>query len=127
MKCNKDCFNCPYPDCGVFTKPSESKQPAKPRIRDKAKKAAYMRAYRAANKEKLSAYYKEYFSKNKQYFRDYYKANREKICAQKRERYRNNTEKLRAYSMAARERKKEEQLTERNVTTHRKAPAALER
>ena len=63
MKCNKDCFNCPYPDCGVF--PREPKQPTKPISSDKAKTAAYMRAYYEANREKICARQRENYRKSR--------------------------------------------------------------
>ena len=77
--CNKDCFNCPYPDCINDCMDHEDYVEAAERDRElrstpeKRKLAAQQRAYREANREKLAAQK-----------RAYYEANREKVAAQQR-------------------------------------------
>ena len=81
LRCNKDCFHCPFPDCinddldhedykelariereEIFTKTEKQR-----------KVAAAQKAYREANREKVAAAQKAY-----------YEANREKVAAAKK-------------------------------------------
>lgn len=70
--CNKDCFNCPHPDCindeldyadYVEVAKRERALRATP---DSEKKAAYNAAYYEKNREKLAAYQKAYYEKNRE-------------------------------------------------------------
>lgn len=66
----------------------------------KARKAAYMKAYREANREKLAAREKAYYETNREKYLAQmiarHKANREKRLAQMKARYKDNREKAAA-------------------------------
>ena len=87
--CNKDCFNCPFPDCINDEMDHEDYIAAAARDKElrstpKSKKvAAQKKAYYEANREKVAAQQKAY-----------YEANREKVAAQKKAYYEANREKL---------------------------------
>lgn len=84
--CNKDCFNCPFPDCvnddgldwneykearereGLFLTPEEKKLAAKQRAYYEANReeiAAKQRAYREANRGAYNAYMRDYMRRKR--------------------------------------------------------------
>ena len=82
--CNKDCFNCPFPDCVLDELDAEDYRKAKevddllhPKTKQQKKLAAQKRAYYEANRDKLAAQK-----------RAYYEANRDKVAAQQKEKRR---------------------------------------
>ena len=92
--CDKDCFNCKFPDCiydGMeyedYVEQSE-RDKALTETPERKKLAAQQRAYYEANREKLAAQQRAYREANREKIaaqkRAYYEANREKIAAQKR-------------------------------------------
>ncbi len=104
--CNKDCFNCPYPDCINDQMDHEdyieaSKRDKELRSTPKSKKlAAQKKAYREANREKVAAQQKAYREANREKVaaqqKAYREANREKVAAQKKAYYEANREKVAA-------------------------------
>ena len=92
--CNKDCFNCPYPDCINDCMDHEDYVEAAERDRElrstpeKRKLAAQQRAYYEANREKVAAQQRAYREANREKLaaqkRAYREANREKVAAQQR-------------------------------------------
>ena len=79
MSCNKDCFNCPFPDCSRDEKADINEQ---------------KRRWRQNNPEKYKAIRRRYYLNNleieKERRRDYYRRNKEKIIEAKRERRNRN-------------------------------------
>ena len=81
-KCNRDCFNCPYPDCINDEMTAEDYQEALQRDRvtlnsnEKLKLNEKKRAYYAENRERRLAWQ-----------RDYYQANRDHIRAMRKAHY----------------------------------------
>lgn len=84
--CNRDCFNCPYPDC-VLDEPMSAEEYAEAREREellkdpKARKlAAKQRAYYEANREELAAKQRAYREANREeynaYMREYMRRRR---------------------------------------------------
>ena len=82
--CNKDCFNCPHPDCICDDLDAEDYRKAKeidkllhPQTKHQKKVAAKQRAYREANRDKLAAQRRAYYEANRDkcnaYMRNYYK------------------------------------------------------
>ena len=108
--CDKDCFNCKFPDC--IYDGLDANDYAETSARDKIltqtpeqkKLAAQQRAYYEANKEKLAAQQRAYYEANKEKLaaqkRAYREANKEKLAAQKRAYYEANKEKLAAQKRA---------------------------
>ena len=88
MKCDRDCFNCPYPDCIEDEMTAEDYDEARERDKEilfrksgKQKKiAAKQKAYREANREEIAAKQKAYYEANREkynaYMRDYRKKRR---------------------------------------------------
>ena len=79
--CNRDCFNCPHPDCILeelsaedYQAQREAEKAAFPKTLAGRKLAAKQRAYYEANREEIAA---------KQ--RAYREANREEIAKRRRE------------------------------------------
>ncbi len=90
MTCDRDCFNCQYPDCicddmtcedwrGDLEEYIAPKTAAQRRIADykakyyaenKERIAAYSAKYRAENKERIANYNAKYYAENKELFRD---------------------------------------------------------
>ena len=77
--CDRDCFNCKFPDCiydgleyADYVEQAE-RDKALTETPQKRKLAAQQRAYREANKDKVAAQK-----------RAYYEANKDKVAAQKR-------------------------------------------
>ena len=105
--CNRDCFNCPFPDCVLETleaedyrmqreaaellkTPEQKKIAAKKRAYYEANRdeiAAKKRAYREANRDEIAAYQRAYYEANRDEIaakqRAYYEANRDEIAAKK--------------------------------------------
>lgn len=52
MTCNKECFNCPYPDC-IEGAPAQDRQ-------------EYFREYRAKHKDEIRAQKRDWYAKNKE-------------------------------------------------------------
>ena len=86
--CNRDCFNCPHPDCILETLEAadyqaqrQAEKAAFPRTQKQRKLAAKQRAYREANREELAAKKRAYYEANREELaakhRAYYEANRE--------------------------------------------------
>ena len=102
--CNRDCFNCPYPDCILEELEAEDyaeqrrieREIVNPKSKRQEKRTAYQRAHYEANREKLTAYR-----------RAYREANREEIAAKQRAYYEANREKLAAYQREYRRKRKE--------------------
>lgn len=73
MKCNQDCFNCPFPDCIEDEMTASDYDEARERDREiifpKSRKekelAAKQKAYREANREKRNAYMRDYRKKRR--------------------------------------------------------------
>ena len=100
-KCNRDCFNCPFPDCIL---PDE--EMTKEEIRRAQKRAYYYRnkdkvnaasvAWAKANADKVREAAKRRRQadpeKYRTHCRNYYNANRERILAQKRAAYQRKKE-----------------------------------
>ena len=75
--CNRDCFNCPFPDCMLETLEAEDYRMQREaaellKTPDQKKIAAKQRAYREANRDEIAA--KK---------RAYYEANRDELAAKK--------------------------------------------
>ena len=101
-KCDKDCFNCPYPDCIVDNDGSESRdidkilglrkkklEYSKKYYRDHIEeRREYGRAYYRKHKDSMYAYQKEWREKNRERhnanMRAWYAKNRERVQAQRR-------------------------------------------
>ena len=94
MNCNRDCFNCPFPDCIEDEMTAADYDEARERDREiifpKSRKekqiAAKKKAYREANREEIAAKQKAYRE-----------ANREEIAAKKKAYREANREKYNAY------------------------------
>ena len=73
MKCDRDCFHCPFPDCVEDEMTAEDYDEARARDKeilfrksDKQKKiAAKQKAYYEANREKYNAYMRNYLKKRR--------------------------------------------------------------
>lgn len=84
--CNEDCFHCPYPDCvrddltaATYAELAElEKTIINPPTAAQAKVAAYKRAYREANKEKVTAKQRAYYAAHKDKWREYNRRSRAK-------------------------------------------------
>jgi len=92
--CDRDCFNCKFPDCiydGMeyedYVEQSE-RDKALTETPERKKLAAQKRAYYEANKEKVAAQQRAYREANREKLaaqqRAYREANREKLAAQQR-------------------------------------------
>lgn len=95
MTCNRDCFNCPYPDC-ICDEESQDDIDAAER-RDEAiqigwssaeKELRRKREYRRTHREQAIAASRAYYATHKEYVSkkhaEWYKANKERILAQQR-------------------------------------------
>ncbi len=110
--CDKDCFNCKFPDCIYDGMDYADYLEQAERDKDltetpkKKKLAAQKRAYREANREKLAAQKRAYYEANREKVaaqqRAYREANREKRAAQQRAYYEANREKIAAQKRAKR-------------------------
>ena len=109
MICNMDCLHCIYPDCRNDQLTPDDYKASTERDRDSVqdnrdakgqRRAAYQKAYRAANRDKLAAYQKAYRAANRDkraaYQKDYDAANRDKRAAQQKAYYAANRDKLAA-------------------------------
>lgn len=78
MKCNYDCFSCPYEDCINDSNPTteEIEIIGDDGRKTPAKKREYMRDYYKEHKEKIRAYNRQYRAKHRdklnKYRNDYY-------------------------------------------------------
>lgn len=70
--CNKDCFNCPFPDCVLDELDAEDYRKAKevddllhPKTKQQKKAAAQQKAYYEANRDKYNAYMRSYYKRSK--------------------------------------------------------------
>ena len=117
--CNRDCFNCQFEDCILEEGPNIAEYRELALIDkslfetpEKRKSAAYQRAYREANREKVLARQRAYREANHERVaashKVYYEANREKVLAYQKAYYEANREKVAAYRRAARAKKKAE-------------------
>lgn len=70
--CDRDCFNCPHPDCILDNARKRG-------YRDPEKRREYLRAWREKNRERTN-----------EYQREYYKRHREEILERAREKRRIN-------------------------------------
>lgn len=103
--CDKDCFNCPYPDCILdelnaedyvttdrldveFSKTEAQKSKAERDREWRRKNKDKLAAQRDANKEKMSAYGRAYREKNKEREsarkKAWYQANKARISAKRK-------------------------------------------
>ena len=82
--CNKDCFNCQYPDCVLdeldaedYRESSQRDMALKERTDKQRKVAAQKKAYYEANRDKVAAQRKAYREANRDkynaYMRNYYR------------------------------------------------------
>lgn len=88
MKCNMDCFNCPYPDCWkdkrVLKEPK--KRGRKKSLegsyydRHKEERRAYQNEYNASHRKERRAYQTEYYKNNTEYAKEYSKKHYRKLC-----------------------------------------------
>ena len=94
--CNRDCFNCPHPDCILeelsaedYQAQREAEKAAFPKTLAGRKLAAKQRAYYEANREEIAAKQRAYREANREelaaYQRAYREANREEIAKRRRE------------------------------------------
>ena len=94
--CNKDCFNCPFPDCVLDELDAEDYRKAKevddllhPQTKHQKKLAAQQRAYYEANRDKVAAQQRAYREANRDKLaaqqRAYYEANRDKVACRRKE------------------------------------------
>ena len=106
--CNKDCFNCQYPDCVLDELDAEDYRESRERDRllkqrtDKQRKAAaQQKAYREANRDKVAAQQKAYYEANRDKVaaqqKAYREANRDKVAAQQKAYREANRDKYNAY------------------------------
>ena len=70
--CNKDCFNCQYPDCVLdeldaedYRESSQRDRALKERTDKQRKAAAQQKAYREANRDEYNAYMRNYRKRSK--------------------------------------------------------------
>ena len=92
--CNRDCFNCPHPDCILEELEAEDyaeqrwieREIVNPKSRKEKEIAAKQRAYREANREELAAKQRAYYEANREkwnaYLREYRRKRKEKANAQ---------------------------------------------
>jgi len=98
--CDRNCFCCPYPDCVDDTMTPDdvetSRQIEKDFIRPqkKARDPEKQKAYREANREKLSAYHRQYLKTHKEQRKAYYAAHREEKIIWQRAYYAAHKEEL---------------------------------
>ena len=100
--CNKDCFNCQYPDCVLdeldaedYRESSQRDRALKERTDKQRKAAARQKAYYEANRDKVAARQKAYRE-----------ANRDKVAAQQKAYREANRDKYNAYMRNYRKRSK---------------------
>ena len=62
MVCDKDCFNCPYPDCILRNEKEYKKQ----NIGLPAYSKEYQKAYREKNREKLRNNHKRWYEQHRE-------------------------------------------------------------
>ena len=116
MTCDRDCFNCQYPDCICDDMTYEDwredfEEYIAPKTAAQRRKADYNAKYRAENKERIAAYSAKYYAENKErianYNAKYYAENKERIAANQ-EKYRaENKERIDAYQAKYRAENKE--------------------
>ena len=95
MVCNRDCFNCPHPDC-ICDEETQADIDAAER-RDQAIQAGWSRAekelrrereYRRTHREQAIAASRAYYAANKEHVKEqhaaWYRANRERVLAQQK-------------------------------------------
>ena len=95
MTCNRDCFNCPYPDCICDEETPDDIDAAE--RRDEAIQAGWSsaekelrrkREYRRTHREQAIAASRAYYATHKEYVSkkhaEWYKANKERILAQQK-------------------------------------------
>ena len=95
MKCNRDCFNCPFPDCVEDTLDAEDYRLARqierevilPKTKREKEIAAKQRAYYEANREEIAAKQRAYREANREkynaYMRGYLRNRRKKNAEDK--------------------------------------------
>ncbi len=94
MDCNRDCLNCPYPDCidpplsiGEYRDLEAVDKEILHQKTEKQRRAlAYQKAYYEANKDRALAYQKAHYEANKDRIaasqKAYYEANKDKLGCQ---------------------------------------------
>ena len=87
MTCDRDCFNCQYPDCICDDMTYEDwredlEEYIAPKTAAQRRKAAYNAKYHAENKERIAAYKAKYYAENKERIA----ANKAKYNAENKER-----------------------------------------
>ena len=94
MDCNRDCLNCPYPDCidpplsiGEYRElEAVDKEILHPKTEKQRRALAYQKAYHKANRDREAAYRKAYYEANKDralaYQKAYREANKDKLRCQ---------------------------------------------
>lgn len=109
MKCNRDCFNCPFPDCIEDEMTAADYDEARERDREiifpKSRKekelAAKKKAYYQENREEIAAKQKAYYQANREELaakkKAYREANREELAAKQKAYREANREKRNAY------------------------------
>lgn len=75
MTCDRDCFNCQYPDCICDDMTCEDwredlEEYIAPKTAAQRRKANYNAKYRAENKERIANYNAKYYAENKELFRN---------------------------------------------------------
>ena len=107
--CDRDCFNCPYPDCILgdddlsdddFTLADAADRlcrlPDAPRLTPAQRQRLYYQSHRETERRRLRAYYL---------------ANQERITAQRRAQYAANRDAMRAYMREYRAKRREMGVT----------------
>lgn len=75
MTCDRDCFNCQYPDCICDDMTCEDwredlEEYIAPKTAAQRRKANYNAKYYAENKERIADYKAKYYAENKELFRN---------------------------------------------------------
>ncbi len=135
--CNRDCFNCPYPDCIVDTMTAEERREGRrieqvliaPADREASHRAAdKFDAKEASRKRKIERWRYRYYNeglreRNQRWQAEHreqiaarkhawYEENKERILAQQKAYRAANAEKVREYKRAYEKRKREERKNE---------------
>lgn len=118
MKCNLDCFNCPYPDCvNDDLSLEEYREDINPQEVPREVRMARERANRyaiknrQANRERSIKHYYANKEKYNQQATEWQRENRERTNALARERYHRDIERRRQYLREYRARKKAEEVS----------------
>ena len=118
MICNRDCFNCPFPDCVCDDESQDDIDAAERRdLQIQAgwdsneKKRRRDARYREKHREKAKINARAYYAANKEYVKEkhaeWYKANRDRVLAQQKAYREANKDKIRARNKEKYRKKKE--------------------